>query len=593
MAPRRKLRQREAQLAFEALTIEGGLLSPEWLAKIAQLQAEHQTEADYRILKGLTLRDEIGRFWRIAQAHWGDFKTGLDKKADPQALADRFVRRSCASASASRSLAKSRAGGPGRADLPGRPQRLEGRVPVVIAPAGSGLDALSPELGDDGRRRSAFGLAQEVLNADEKTLWGIACDGLTLRLCRDNASLTRPSWIEADLERIFTEERYADFAALWLLLHETRFGAPGQPVTDCPLEAWRTAGREEGTRARDHLAAGCGRGARRARARLPRPPGQPGAASRAPRRVSSPATPTSRSSSGSSTGSSSCSPPRSGACSIPAGAPEGPRSLYEKGYGLRRLRDRAARRSAHDRFGDLWEGLKIVFRGVATGEPRLALPALGGLFGTDQCPDLDAAKLENRWLLTAIFKLSWLREESGLSRVNWRDMGPEELGSVYESLLELVPAIPEDGRGFSFATGDETKGNARKTTGSYYTPDSLVQVLLDSALEPVVQQTVAAHPENPAEALLQLSVVDPGLRQRSLPAGRRAAARDARRAPPGQRDAVGRAVPARRPPGRQPVPLRRGPEPDGRRALPGKPLDGGRRAGPAAVLPGLARTGGR
>jgi hypothetical protein len=65
---------------------------------------------------------------------------------------------------------------------------------------------------------------QEYLNAQDGALWGVASDGLTLRIIRDNASLTRPAWIEADLQRIFSEERYADFAALWLLLHETRFG---------------------------------------------------------------------------------------------------------------------------------------------------------------------------------------------------------------------------------------------------------------------------------------------------------------------------------------------------------------------------------
>ncbi|MGC4122844.1 MAG: N-6 DNA methylase [Myxococcales bacterium] len=88
-------------------------------------------------------------------------------------------------------------------------------------------------------------------------------------------------------------------------------------------------------------------------------------------------------------------------------------------------------------------------------------------------------------------------------------MGPEELGSVYEGLLELVPQIGQDGRSFEFATGGQTKGNARKTTGSYYTPDSLVQVLLDSALEPVVKETIAKNPEKPVEALLGLAIVDP------------------------------------------------------------------------------------
>src|SRR5262249_25359144 len=111
--------------------------------------------------------------------------------------------------------------------------------------------------------------------------------------------------------------------------------------------------------------------------------------------------------------------------------------------------------------------------------------------------------------LLAVFKLAWLREDGSLVRVNWRDMGPEELGSVYESLLELLPQITRDGRQFSFATGGETKGNARKTTGSYYTPDSLVQVLLDSALEPVIDHPIGKTPAQPVEALLGLSIVDP------------------------------------------------------------------------------------
>jgi hypothetical protein len=118
----------------------------------------------------------------------------------------------------------------------------------------SGLDTLAPAFGDGGRRRSAFGLAQEYLNAADGALWGLAATA-TLRIVRDNASLTRPAWIEADLQRIFTEERYADFAALWLLCHETRFGKRAA-AAECALEAWRNAGREEGTRAREHLRRG-------------------------------------------------------------------------------------------------------------------------------------------------------------------------------------------------------------------------------------------------------------------------------------------------------------------------------------------------
>ena len=61
---------------------------------------------------------------------------------------------------------------------------------------------------------------------------------------RDNASLTRPAYIEADLRQIFEADGFADFAALWLLVHASRFGAPGAPTTDCALERWREAGEQ-------------------------------------------------------------------------------------------------------------------------------------------------------------------------------------------------------------------------------------------------------------------------------------------------------------------------------------------------------------
>lgn len=527
--PRRKPRRNETKLAFDALFIEGGLLAPEWLAKVASLEAGGQSEADYRVLKGLHLRDEIGRYWRVAQALWADFAAGRASGADPKALTERFVIPMLRDAFGWSSLTAAAPVVIAERTYPIGDAALGGRVPVVLAPAGSGLDTLAPGYGDGVRRRSAFGLAQEYLNAAESAMWGVASDGVTLRIVRDNASLTRPAWIEANLGRIFTEERYADFAALWLLAHETRFGKPDLPAAECALEAWRTAGREEGTRAREDLrngveealiALGHGFVAHPENGAL-RAALQDGSLKdreffnqllRLVYRLIFLLTVEER------------------GLLHPDGTKDAARALYAEGYSLRRLRERSAKRSAHDRHSDLWEAVKVAFRGVAGGEPRLGLPALAGIFAKSQSPALDAAKLENRALLLGVFRLSWLRTTSGLSRVNWRDMGPEELGSVYESLLELVPVISVASRSFAFAKGDETKGNARKTSGSYYTPDSLVQVLLDSALEPVVKETLAANPQKPVEALLGLSIVDPacGSGHFLLAAARRLAAHVAR-----------------------------------------------------------------
>ena len=188
------------------------------------------------------------------------------------------------------------------------------------------------------------------------------------------------------------------------------------------------------------------------------------------------------------------------------------RDAYAQGYSFRRLRDRALRRAGFDRHHDLWAGVLVVFRGLARGEPRLALPGLGGLFAPTQCPGLDAASLENRVLLTAMRHLRWSAASGQLAAIDYRNMDSEELGSVYESLLELVPTVNLPSRRFGFVgltDAGSTAGNARKTSGSYYTSDSLVQELIKSALDPVIAQKVVAHPGNPVEALLSLTVCDP------------------------------------------------------------------------------------
>ncbi len=105
---------------------------------------------------------------------------------------------------------------------------------------------------------------------------------------------------------------------------------------------------------------------------------------------------------------------------------------------------------------------------------------------------------------------------------------------MYESLLELIPRIDVSGRWrFRFlGDGDEegAAGHARKLTGSYYTPDSLVQELIKTALEPVIEQRLAENKSRPRDALLSITVCDPacGSGHFLLAAARRLAAELAR-----------------------------------------------------------------
>ena len=530
--------RRAARLEFAGLEIVGALLTPDIVARLAAFEANDQSEENYQIPTGLRLRDEIARYYRIGEALWSRFEAGREQS---RAVSERFVLdflRQCFGFNSIEPRSITRLG---EREFPVRHVALGGRVPIVIAPAPadgarrSGVDESLPQFGDSTRRRSATLLLQEFLNAKDDACWGLVSDGVTLRLMRDNISLTRPAWIEANLSKIFSEGLFPDFSALWLLIHLSRFGQADAAVSDCALERWRERGRTDGVAARDKLRQGVeaallelGKGF------IENP------ANGALRQALSEGT-------------------LDGHAYFeqllrviyrlififaaedrgllhPPGASEYACRIYAEGYSLARLRERSMRRTAWDRHADSWEGLKSTFRALMRGQEQLGLPALGGLFAHGVVPDLENARIENRRLLAAIWRLAWLRPEGQpLTRVNWRDMETEELGSVYESLLELTPRASADARTFEFAEGDETRGNARKTSGSYYTPNGLVKSLLDSTLDPVLDAAEVRNIDDPSAGILKLSIVDPacGSGHFLLGAARRAAARIARHRSPG------------------------------------------------------------
>ena len=228
--------------AWPSLNLEGNLIAPAMVAQIYAYGAPEQSEEQYKIRKGLTIREEISTAFRVGQSHFDSFA----KIANPSAEATkRFAKGFLEQTFGFDDLT---AGDSIAAFISG------GRIPIVVVPPSEEkLDRRSPSLSSDRSRSAAFAL-QDYLNDHDDTLWGLVTNGTQLRLMRDNASLTRPAYIEADLKQIFQNEDVASFAVLWLLIHRSRFGIPGAPATDCPLERWRDAGSKEGAAARDKLA---------------------------------------------------------------------------------------------------------------------------------------------------------------------------------------------------------------------------------------------------------------------------------------------------------------------------------------------------
>lgn len=538
-------RNRSLSLGYDTIRLEGALLLPDVLEKAAHGAASHQTTDDYHTPKGFSLQEEYGRAFRIAQAQWKAFAATLDRQdLDAEASTRQFVEEFLRDALGYADLRRTDPVQLGERHFP-IDAMVAGCVPIVIAPHMLDLDEPAQRFAPEGggaRKKSAFQLAQEFLNASPDHSWALVCNGRRIRLLRDAATLTRPCFLEFDLEAILAEARYPDFAALWRVLHASRIGTRGNIV----WEVWRTEGQQEGARVREGLR----EGVTQALVMLGEGFLQH-ATNEALRRALIDGTLTKeayfqqllrliyR-----------CiflfAVEERGLLHSRDDRPEAvaARRIYTEGYSAARLRDRCLRRMAHDTHDDLWQGLTIVFHGLAQGEPRLALPALGGLFALDQCHDLDTVSLSNRALLNAMRQLRWSNRSGSLAPVDYRNMGPEELGSVYESLLELVPDPDPHARRFGFVgfeTEGSTQGNARKTSGSYYTPDSLVQELIKSALDPVIESRIKAQPETPTEALLSITVVDPacGSGHFLLAAARRLAERLAQlRAPEGAVKAV-------------------------------------------------------
>lgn len=392
-----------------------------------------------------------------------------------------------------------------------------------IHAVGHGVDLDKRTKGAPGAETaSPHALVQTLLNQHEGSLWGIVTNGQTLRLLRDNQSLSRQAFIDFDLAAILDGQRFSDFRLFWLVCHASRFASErklDQEPSDCWLEKWRQAAQTRGVQALDRLRDGVKKAIERLGNGFFRHPASAALQARLRDRqlskedyyrdllrlvyrlifvlVAE----------------------ERGVLLSPDATPA-VRALYQQHYALGALRDRALRGRGGPH-ADLWCQLREVLFRLHDGCPELALPALGSfLFRIQEADEktgqkadwLRSVSVSNDDLLGAFQELCYVTEKGRLRRVRWQDVGADELGSVYEALLELQPRFEADERTFVLGV---VAGNERKTSGSYYTPSSLVDCLLDSALDPVIDQACRDSAgklksvEAAKAALLDLKVCDP------------------------------------------------------------------------------------
>ena len=501
--------QRRQQTIFSTVHSEGAMLPMDLLQRIAQGDATlNGLTPDAYHLSGEKLNEAINRAWNRVLSAWTAFKTAREKLPASDTVTtitrERWL------------LPLFSELGYGRL-LTARSIEVGGKsypvshgwqhTPIHLVSFKLDLDHFTRAAGSGGTttptRSSPHSLVQELLNRSERHMWGVVSNGLQLRILRDNVSLTRQAYVEFDLEAMMNGEVYADFVLLWLLCHQSRVEA--ERSEECWLERWSRAAHEQGTRALEQLRAGVekaitalGSGflAHPANAALREQlrAGELGAQDyyrqllRLVYRLLVLFVAEDRE-----------------ILFYPEADPEAC-ERYTRYYSTARLRRLAEQRTG-TRHSDLSYALRLVMEklGHDQGCPELGLPALDSfLFSREAIANLADCEIANHDLLDAIRALAFTADNRTRRAVDYKNLGSEEFGSVYESLLELHPVLHVEAARFELVTAG---GNERKTTGSYYTPTSLINCLLDSALDPVLDEACAKP--DPEEAILNLKICDP------------------------------------------------------------------------------------
>ena len=205
-------------------------------------------------------------------------------------------------------------------------------------------------------------------------------------------------------------------------------------------------------------------------------------------------------------------------------------------YGLRKpVRDDIGRRmAANDTYSALatnyYDHLTTLFKLIDKGDESIGLPPYnGGLFAAEAAPLLETVRLADVEVAPIIYDLSHAADSQGVRRfVNYRDMSVQQLGSIYERLLEREPVRDDEGN-----ISIRPNPYARKDSGSFYTSQELVDLIVERTLKPLAEERLQAFADkadalksdrrskqerraeleqlDPAEGVLELKVLDPAM----------------------------------------------------------------------------------
>jgi Eco57I restriction-modification methylase len=219
-------------------------------------------------------------------------------------------------------------------------------------------------------------------------------------------------------------------------------------------------------------------------------------------------------------------------------------------YSARKLREDVRDKVAKGLKGsstipNLWLSLQNVFRLIDEGDDEIGMPAYnGGLFDRARSPLLERTNVPDAVLLPILDALSRRTEDMFGGWINYRDLSVSHLGGIYERLLEYtlvheVQAADTSARGIEFDKPEidritaQPASFARKVSGSYYTHDDLVRLILRESVGLLASERIDAFMRqlarwrkktslnpgewdvldklDPASTILELKVCDPAM----------------------------------------------------------------------------------
>lgn len=148
-----------------------------------------------------------------------------------------------------------------------------------------------------------------------------------------------------------------------------------------------------------------------------------------------------------------------------------------------------------------WTDITALWEAIYAGNKEFGLPEYGGSILSKEKSEseigyhISRLKIKNKFLVPALQQLLLTETGDGLHTVDFRSLSIREFGSIYEVMLEKEVTLAKEDiivKGKLMASKGEVyihnQSGFRKMSGSFYTPEPLVNHLLDRSLEPALTE---------------------------------------------------------------------------------------------------------